>query len=133
MSIQYPAATLFSARKVIRNGMAEVLHLTHGDLPQAFGMARQYCLDMAEACKVAEIELADYEVMKIGSGNAALRSVAESIWCESADDMEAALLNPDEDAALDEIEMREAEAIPRHVDPFFAPVLNPVSPRQEAI
>lgn len=60
MSQNYPAATLVSARQTIRNGVAEALHLTTGDLPAAWGMARQYCLDMAEACRVTEIELADH-------------------------------------------------------------------------
>lgn len=60
MSQHYPAATLLSARQTIRNGVAEALHLTTGDLPAAWGMARQYCLSMAEACRVTEAELADH-------------------------------------------------------------------------
>jgi hypothetical protein len=60
MSTEYPAATLVSARQIIRNGIDEILHLTRGDLPQAFGMARQYCLDMAEACHLVEIEMAHF-------------------------------------------------------------------------
>ena len=60
MSANYPAATLAAGRQIIRNGIAEIQHLTRGDLPQAFGQARQYCLDMAEACRVCELELAGH-------------------------------------------------------------------------
>lgn len=80
MSANYPERTLYSARQVIRNGVAELMHLTHGDLPEAWDMARTYAEEIIEACKVAHRELADYAVKRdlipLGAGQQALRDIA---------------------------------------------------------
>ena len=60
MSIRYPAATLQSGRNVIDNAIAELQHLTKGDSPVAWDMARKYAEEILEAAKTAHIELAHY-------------------------------------------------------------------------
>ena len=98
MSAQYPAATLRAARNLLDGRIAEVQHLMTGDEPAAWDMIRAFASEMAEAAKVAHLELAHY-----------IHSQTNS---------------PEEDAAMDLLEAETVENA--HVHPHFAPLLNAV-------
>ena len=84
MSLNYPEQTLQSAHKVIHNGIAEIQHLTTGDIPASWGMAAAFARDIAEACRVAELELADHFAATV-TGNDAMRAVCdEPMWSEES-------------------------------------------------
>jgi hypothetical protein len=77
----------------MRDGIENVQHLTKGDVPAAWGMARQYAENMAEACRVAEIELAHHEAVKANPMAHALLRIIDQPWVEvkSVEELQAAL------------------------------------------
>lgn len=114
MSQTFPTTTLRSGRGVITEGLENIELLAKCSEPAAFGMARKYALDVAEACRIIELELAHYEANKtVNPMGQALQFICDTN-------------SPAEDEAMDRLEQM-AKSNPT-LNPIFQHLISCVRP-----